>query len=408
MKPVSTEKHDQGKLKPMIDSGAGGQTATGGTGAAIPDRPVDREFSWNLVCDGIEADREEALQEVLRRRVDDLAGFLKPFVAEDAVHLHISLSLEKAGEKADALRTRIDLRLPATVLHADAESRDFAESLRGAFDTLEKRLQSYLIALRGEHRWKNFSRKKKRPGSQADDSVGYAKPGFGAPAITGPETREDVIRNFILRHYHRLLLYVHRRIITSESELAMPLTSIDAREVLDEVTRVCLSDPGSKPDALSYELWLYRLIDDELKRICDELSERNLLWDELPFDDDDVDDDRQTALGSSVSDDEGLSFEDWMVASFDRDDTRPDEGMPDSAAVPPDMNLLGKDLVARILEVSSDWTEDQREILQLYFLEGFDAVEIAMIRGMQASQVDEVIGQLRERLRRLVSDESGG
>ena len=212
-----------------------------------------------------------------------------------------------------------------------------------------------------------------------------------------------MIRNFILRHYHRLLLYVHRRIVVSESELSIPLTSIDAREVLDEVTRVCLSTPEAKPPELSYELWLYRTIDDELKRICEAISEQNLLWEELP-----VEDDEPFLSGDINADEEGLRFEEWMSASFDRDDTRQDEAMPDSGAVPPDMSLLGKDLVSRILEVSTDWPEDQREILQLYFLEGFDAVEIAMIRGMESPQVNEVIMQLRERLRRLLKDESDG
>jgi len=370
--------------------------------AAVSNQALDRQFSWNLICSGFEAEKNQSLNSILRKRVDSLAGRLKRFGKEDAVHLHVALTVE-AAEGRQQLRTRIDLRLPATVLHADANHSDFGESVAEAFDVLEKRLTSYLAALRGEHRWRRFSRRRSRSSAQGDEDSGSIARTFGAPSATGPETREDVIRNFILRHYHRLLLYVHRRIIVSESELSIPLTSVDAREVLDEVTRLCLSDPAAKPVELSYELWLYRTIDDELKRICEEISEKNVLWEELP-----PDEEEPFLSGDVKNDEEGLRFEEWMTTSFDRDDTRQDEAMPDSGAVPPDMSLLGKDLVSRILEVSTDWPEDQREILQLYFLEGFDAVEIAMIRGMQPPQVDEVIMQLRERLRRLLREESDG
>lgn len=331
-------------------------------------------FSWNLVLRGSQPD-EDAMSE-LRSRVGRIGQLLTRFHPQQ-VHLLVCLS---AGEgNRPPYETKADLKLPFTVLHAQDKGDDLHETIRHSFFLLETQLAPLLEEARGQGRWH------KAGGPAAEQT-----PAFGEPMKKGPQTRADLLRNFILRHYHRLLLHATRRLTGLEAEGAVPPEQIDSQEVLDEVIRTCLEAPERKPVELTYELWLYRLISEELEREVREWSATGQDRAEVPPSEDGTEDflSMQNAVGAGLEPDEALDLEHFA----------------DPSSPSPDLCLEESDLIAEVLMQVETWNRRDREIFNLHFLDGFDAVETAMVEKMEVSDVEQRIAVLHQRLRAILRE----
>ena len=76
------------------------------------------------------------------------------------------------------------------------------------------------------------------------------------------------------------------------------------------------------------------------------------------------------------------------------------EGLvPDPHAVPPDELASQKDVLAQLQEDMRNWPRPEREVFELYFVEGLEAEEIAMVTGRPLKTVRESIASIQQRLR---------
>ena len=65
-----------------------------------------------------------------------------------------------------------------------------------------------------------------------------------------------------------MVAHAARELRMAELVDELPRGILEARDVVDEVARICLEQPGKKPETLSYEQWFYQLIRQELDRQC--------------------------------------------------------------------------------------------------------------------------------------------
>ena len=332
-------------------------------------------FSWNLVK-GAGLELGNGVSDEVRSRIERLGRLLDRFPPEQ-VHLLVSL-----GElEGNGFETKLDLKLPATVLHAKDKGTDLFETVRHSFFVLERQLETLLAELRGEHRWK----RRKVPGMPVGET-----PSPSEPVIKEPQSQRALLRNFILHHYNRLLLHASRRVSGFEADADIPQGSIDAQEVLDEVTRICLEFPDRKPLELTYELWLFRLISEEMDReYRDWLS---------------INRGRLDSFGPEAGAREELSMQDATVLDLEPDESLDEEQFIDPNSPSPDLLLEESDLVAEVMRRVRYWKRRDREIFTLHFLDGFDAVETAMVEKMEVPDVEKVIETLHVRLRKILHE----
>lgn len=203
----------------------------------------------------------------------------------------------------------------------------------------------------------------------------------------------------MVRRYHgRLLYHVQRQLHRDQIDGEIPRGAIRAEVVVDEVARQALSEPESKPDDISYRMWLYSLVRRELKRRYRRLrvdGERNISIEEttpLPDDEERVEGyDAEQPL--RIIEDE---LEPSIVARGDL--------LPDPQTQAPDEVAAEHDLIDYLHQASASWPEKERAIFDLHFLEGFDPNEVAMLEGLRPAQAVEMISQVQSRLRRILFD----
>ena len=71
----------------------------------------------------------------------------------------------------------------------------------------------------------------------------------------------------------------------------------------------------------------------------------------------------------------------------------------DSRTEPPDEIAARHELLGQLRQTAKLWPKSEREIFELYFVEGFEPEEISMIIRQPASRAKELIALLQTRLR---------
>jgi RNA polymerase sigma factor (sigma-70 family) len=71
----------------------------------------------------------------------------------------------------------------------------------------------------------------------------------------------------------------------------------------------------------------------------------------------------------------------------------------DAEEVPPIEIVARKDLVARLEQDMRNWPRPEREVLELYYVEGLEPEEIAMVTNQPLKRVRENLESIQRRLR---------
>jgi len=80
--------------------------------------------------------------------------------------------------------------------------------------------------------------------------------------------------------------------------------------------------------------------------------------------------------------------------------------LPDLHAMPPDEIAAEKDLLEHLQTAVQNWPRSERDIFKLYFIEGFDPDEIAMVTRQKLKTVQENIASIQHRLREEVLEQA--
>ncbi|MGA3179837.1 MAG: sigma-70 family RNA polymerase sigma factor [Verrucomicrobiota bacterium] len=339
-------------------------------------------FSWNIVTRNFRA--HDQLQGKLRDKLSKLERHLQRF-PPDAVHLHVSL--EKHA-KRDLFTVSLVLRVPSNVLSSQKCAPDPVPALDGAIKTLLRQLGGLKSELRREALWK---RKGRRAELHAGKPLRFAAGPMAAEA--GPQNEGDVIRGLIEQNHSHLLRYVRRHFWHEVALGAIPPGAIDARAVVDEAARQALAAPGKKPAGLGFLLWFYVLARQELTRRCKTLraQAREMASLEEPRI---LPEDAEAAAGY-----EPEQPLDIIEQILEPPVVEAKDLIPDPRTAPPDEVVAQRELLEQLQNTAKSWPKPEREVFELYFVEGFEPEEIGMVLGVSAHRANELLASIRGRVR---------
>lgn len=301
-------------------------------------------FSWNVVTRGFHA--HDQLQQRLRMAVSKLERHLEHFPA-DAVHLQVALDKHP---KKQLFTAGLVLRVPSNILRGEEKAADPVPALNGAVRRVLRQLEELKSDLRRELLWK-------RKGRRAE--LHAAKARFAPaplPGGAGPQNLGDIIRGLVEENYDRLLRFVHRQ-LWHEMRLDLALAGVvDERAVVDEAARQALAAPQKKPADIGFLVWLYQLARRELARSLKAVQVQGAETVSL--------DTREAPP------DEGLSDQEAMVERAGAQTAA--DLMPDERADQPDEAAERKELLEQVQSTANTWPRPEREVFELYFVEGFE------------------------------------
>ncbi|MCL4789013.1 MAG: HPF/RaiA family ribosome-associated protein [Verrucomicrobia bacterium] len=339
-------------------------------------------FSWNLVAKNFCA--HEQLRGRLRQKLTKLERHLQRFPVE-AVHLHVAL--EKHPKK-ELFRAALVLRVPSNLLRSEKRAADPVPALDLATKSLLRQLSSFKSHLRREPLWK---RKQRRAELHAAKALRFAALPMANGA--GPQNESDVVRALVERNHARLLRYVRRHLWHEMTLGRIPQGAIDARAVVDEVTRQALAEPEAKPVDLGFLLWLYLLARQELNRRCKALQAR--ARETVPLEKPRVlPEDAEAAAGY-----EPEQPLDILQQMLEPPVVEAENLIPDARTAPPDEVVAQKELLELMQQTANTWPQPEREAFELYFVEGFEPDEIGMVLGLTSKAANDLLTSMRGRLR---------
>ena len=314
---------------------------------------------WNIVTKNLSPnDARLPLEKKLQQKIAKFDRHLAHFPA-DAVHLQIVL--EKHPRK-DRYLASLTLRVPSDILHAEEAGRDLIGAFDDATKSLLRKLKSYKTSLHGEKFWK---RKERREKLHALKARGFA---FEPQAEgKGPQTHQEMVRELFQQHYKEFLRHVRRHILHDERAGDLPKDAVKPRDVLNEVARRAEANAGKGPKRGSWLMWFYQLIHQELKR-------QRRFWK------------HKKPKQAKISADEMEATEPKAPAA------RPEE-------VPQVEIAARKDVVAQLEQDMRNWPRPEREVFELYYVEGLDPEEIAMVTSQSLKTVRENLESIQRRLR---------
>lgn len=348
-----------------------------------------KELPWNLVTKNLHG--HELLRKKIHQKISKLEKHLKHFPA-DTVHLHIALERHPRKEFYTAALT---LRVPSNILHSKKSASDVIK----AFDDAVKALLREVASLKAELRRESFWKRKARRGQLRElKMVGFSTQPQTEGA--GPQSEQDVLRDLLEQHHRRLLRYARRHLWHEVTAGDLPRGAIDASAVVDEVARRALAAPEKKPDKLGWLLWLYVLARQEIARRRKEWktqAEETVPLEAPRI----VKEDAEVASGYDPE--QPL---DIIETELEPPISETKELLPDTRTEPPDEVVARQDLLAQMRKVANSWPKPEREAFELYFVEGFEPDEVAMVIGQPVNQVRELIAQLQRRLRTEVLEQA--
>jgi RNA polymerase sigma factor (sigma-70 family) len=340
------------------------------------------EITWNLITKNVH--RNKLLEKKLRQKVTKLEKHLKHF-PPDAVHLQIAL---ERNPKMENYLAALTLRLPSDILRSAKSAPDPIKAFDDAVRALLRTLESLKAKLRRETFWK---RKDRRAQLRQRKAAGFAL----EPEVagSGPQSLSDVIRELLSVNYSRLLRYVRRQLWHAITAGDVPRDAIDPRGVVNEVARRALAAPQKKPARMEFLLWFYVMARQELARRIKALktqSEEAVPLEAPQFLPDDL------AIVEGYDAEQPL---DIIERQLETRVSTTGEVLPDGSVDTPDQVAMRRELLAGLRRAASTWPPVEREVFELYYVEGFEVDEVAMIVGATAKRVREIIATIQQRLR---------
>src|SRR5205814_1379972 len=82
----------------------------------------------------------------------------------------------------------------------------------------------------------------------------------------GPQKIEEIVRDFLRQHYHRLLWHARRHLRHDELSGDIPEGALDADDIVDDVVLQSEAQAQRKPGKMDWLVWIYHLLHEELRR----------------------------------------------------------------------------------------------------------------------------------------------
>ncbi|MCX7871937.1 MAG: HPF/RaiA family ribosome-associated protein [Verrucomicrobiae bacterium] len=344
---------------------------------------------WNIVARNFTP--HEQLKQWVQREIKKLEKHLTNFPHE-SVHLQVVFEMHKRTKK---FTSSLTLRLPSNLLNAKAIDGDpisaLAKSMKALIKEVEH-LKNDLRHIKDKHRIREKIAESGKTYTAPTKSLSFAPEPL--PDGKGPQDIAELLKQVIEDNFPRLLDYIKRQIEYFESAKEVPINSIDAEAVLDEVVTEALKHPQHKPEGLGYIQWIYQLINDELNK-------RHRMFKRLrkavPLED----------LEESYTESEEITP--LMLSMLNEPPSdefpTPSKNFVPSRTLPPDEELAEKEFIEELIENAQSWDKLERDVFELHFIEGFSAEDCAMILKIDTEELRKTISNIHERIRRKIIEE---
>ncbi|MBN1675448.1 MAG: HPF/RaiA family ribosome-associated protein [Kiritimatiellae bacterium] len=340
-------------------------------------------IGWNLVCRNLTSTKE--IREKIRHKIGKMERHLKGFLP-DSLFLHVAI--EKQTSHKPGVKTVLVLRLPAHVLKTEKSGADAMQSVDNAVKALLQEIESVKAHIRKDH----TKRRDRRQDEDQSRTVLFAA--IPEPEGIGPQNPKDVISDLLNEQYDRLVKYVYRQIEHVAQTRGLAAGRLNARTVVDQAAARALAAPEQLPGGMSYQVWLYALAREEFERGCTELAQEaghTLSMDEAASRQPHAEESDETPI-------------DYLSEQMQPDPDQAALQASDEESLSPDEELERKELIANVRRIAEKWPKQERDVFDLYFIEGFSPREIALIQNRRPHDVREAVSEIRQRLRDLLQN----
>lgn len=346
-----------------------------------------QEFPWNIVLENVHID--PLIQKKIRHAIQRLGRRLSNFHPE-LVHLQINLWKHP---KRNQFKVGLTLRVPANILHAERSGYDLIPTLNECVDALVEEIEGLKAELRREVFWK---RKHRREGLALAKVLGFAEEPM--PDGTGPQTFEAMVRALFEQHYDQILRHVRRQIRHEELSGALPPGAVSALEIVNEIAAEVEQRLQDKPAELSWLVWFYWLARKKLDQILKQYQQKPA-QDALANPSEPTSEDEQwphKPKDSSSAPSTGQQEQDEKAMSESTAEVHTDA-----------QNAAGQQNLTELLQkVIHRWPRFDRQVFELYFVEGFEPEEIGMVLQRKPESVYAAINRIQGRIRQSLLEET--
>jgi len=345
------------------------------------------EFPWNIVLHDVQLD--PYLEKKIKQDVQKIGRRLKNF-HPDLVHLKIDIWRHPRRPR---FHVRLTLRVPSNILHAERSNKDLVLAMNEATRALIEELDALKSELRREVFWK---RKHRRAALRELKVQGFtAEP---MPSGTGPQTLGAMVRALFEQHYDQILRHVRRHIRHDETIGAIPRGAVSPMEIVDELAVQVEEEAEKKPANMSWLVWFYHLAHKKLEEIRKHYAQEKA--EEVPAEE----------LEPAPAKEEWLEEpEDSSTAEPRPAEEEREAHLPEPVVEPsgkPDQEVERKDMLEFLQKHIQSWSKLDRQVFELYYVEGFEPDEIAMILGVKPTTVMRRLNELQNRIRQLLLEEA--
>ena len=336
-------------------------------------------YTWNSTTKNIHI---ENLGLKFNRKLDKIKRHLVHF-SENSVHLEIAV---EKNSKKELFTAKLTLHVPSNVLHAEKSAGKFMTAFDNAADALVREIQSLKADLCGAEKWES---KERRGLLHAGKATRFA-PIPSLQEISQPIP--EILPELFHQHRSRLGYELKQMIRRDEDAGVIPRDGIDAENIMDEVERIALRGPNSRPAEQTYKVWFFSLAQNELQRRCEKLRRKV----------------REMNSSAEFSpENESASYQPSAAHEIRRRKFEPPPTVPLSEVLGEEkaMALEGagaeQEFWEELNRTADGWPDQRRAVFDLHFLGGFGPVEISALNRMPRERVEDIVSDLHIRVGRL-------
>jgi len=337
-------------------------------------------ITWNLVAKNIRPD--SALEQELRKKIGRLEARLEGLLPPAP---HLQIFLEKHPRK-ESYTTVLRLRTRVEIFESNRAAPASFASFDAALEALEREMER--VEPKPHPERKALPRKGAPPGGRKprEGRLEFA----AEPLRKGrpPESAEDMVRDFFRQHYDQLLHHARGHIRDFELTEEIPSGALDARDLVDEAARQAEVKAREKPETMSWLVWIYHLLHQELRRQRDALRQEAIQ---------DVSVEERVTL-PELRPQALLPLEKIIQKDMEPEVIKIEDVMADPEAAPPDQLEAAKDLLEYLQRSIQARPRVERDVFEFYVVQGFEPAEVARKTGQSLKKVKDIVTAIQRRL----------
>jgi RNA polymerase sigma factor (sigma-70 family) len=308
----------------------------------------------------------EELTARLEKQIKDFpqdSVFLRALIEENPVRkiYHVSITLD----------------LPGGTLAAKEELHDPVETIRDAFNEIERQIERHKARLRRDYLWKRPARR---------DELRRKTSGKTAPP---EESKRELFISVIEPHLKTLYNFARREIAYHEANGDLIAGEVTTDEAVDETVVRAYEKLPTRPSNMELDRWLMKLamefVDSEVKRSRAERKKFVHIEEDIP---ETPPTEEVSTLGDEILDfyqpDEDLKLED-IIPDFE-------VSLPEEEA---ERNELRNAIRNALASLPGAW----RKAFVLHYVEGLSMTEAAKVIGLPEAEIKRYIEFARATLR---------